>query len=486
MASPEFIASKAQSCTGPAKLAWQAISRDSPHKRPAAERRSDFREIYELFDEQTVREQASRCIQCPDPMCRNGCPLGNRIPEWLELAAEGRFLEAAEISQATSNMPEICSRVCPQELLCEGACILTSHSAPVAIGAVEKFINEYAFANGAVDTAARRQNGLRVGVVGAGPAGLACADELAKLGFAVTVIEALASAGGLLVYGIPSFKLDKSVVARRVKVLQRRGVQFLTGVRVGGEISLSDLQSSFDAVFLSIGAQKSKPLDVPGANLKGVQQAVPFLVQTNLGIAGNATPLNLAGKRVVVLGGGDTAMDCLRSALRCGASDAACFYRRDETNMPGSKKEYVNALEEGARFEFLTAPVALEGNAAGEVAAVRCIRMELGEPDASGRRKPRQVKGSEFTMPADLVLVAYGFDPVPFPPGSDFTRVKIDEWGRVVVDDKQSTSAAAVFSGGDLTRGPSLVVHAVRDGRRAAEAINQYLTSRTPSPPRIH
>jgi glutamate synthase (NADPH/NADH) small chain len=485
MASPESNAPSAQTAAGPAKLAWQAISRDSPPKRPAAERRSDFREIYELFDEQTVREQATRCIQCPDPLCRKGCPLGNRIPEWLELAAEGRFLEAAEISQATSNMPEICSRVCPQELLCEGACILTSHSAPVAIGAVEKFINEYAFAHGGVDAARRRPNGMSVCVVGGGPAGMACADELAKAGYAVTVLEALASPGGLLVYGIPSFKLDKSIVARRVEVMRRRGVQFLTKVRVGGEISLTDLQRSFDAVFLSIGAQQSKPLDVPGANLKGVQQAVPFLVQTNLGVAGGGDAVSVAGKRVVVLGGGDTAMDCLRSALRCGAAEAACFYRRDEANMPGSKKEYVNALEEGARFEFLTAPVALEGNANGEVAAVRCIRMELGEPDASGRRKPRAVKGSEFTMPADIVLVAYGFDPVPFPPGSDFMRVKVDDWGRVVVDAKQATSAAAVFSGGDLTRGPSLVVHAVRDGRRAAQAINQYLASRVPSLTRI-
>jgi glutamate synthase (NADPH/NADH) small chain len=466
----------AQACSWPAKLAWQMINRASPPKRSAAQRRKDFREIYELFDEQTVREQASRCIQCPNPLCRSGCPLGNQIPDWMALAAEGRFLEAAEVSQATSNMPEICSRVCPQERLCEGACILNGSSEPIAIGAVEKFINEYAFAHSGVDVAVRHPNGLNAAVVGAGPAGLACADELAKLGYHVVVFEALELAGGLLVYGIPSFKLDKWVVERRVQVLRQRGVEFRTGFRIGRDATLERLRRSFDAVFLGIGAQLSKPLDVPGADLDGVFQSVPFLVQKNLEIPAGLPPIPVTGKRVVVLGGGDTAMDCLRSAIRCGAASAVCLYRRDEANMPGSRKEFANALEEGAEFQFLTAPKALEGDANGRVAGVKCFRMELGEPDASGRRKPRAVRGSEFLVPADVVLVAYGFDPVPFPSGSDLTKIVTDDWSRIVVDENQMTNVPAVFSGGDLTRGPSLVVHAVRDGRKAAQAIHKYCT----------
>lgn len=459
----------------PAKLAWQMIPRLSPPKRPAAERRQDFREIYELFDETTVREQASRCIQCPTPLCRTGCPLANRIPEWLALTAEGRFIEAAELSQETSNFPELCSRVCPQEKLCEGACILNSRSAPVAIGAIEKFINEYAFAHEAVESSVSPANGLTAAVVGAGPGGLACADELAKMGYEVTVFEALELAGGLLVYGIPSFKLDKEIVARRIEVLKKRGVHFHSGVRIGAEVTLANLTSVFDAVFLGIGAQKSKGLDVPGAEFKGVHQSVPFLIQQNVKVSGGIPPIDIQGKRVVILGGGDTAMDCLRSALRGGALEAACLYRRDEANMPGSKKEFQNALEEGAEFQFLTAPVAVEGNANGEVTGVRCVRMELGEPDAGGRRKPRPQPGSEFVRPADVILVAYGFDPVPFPKSSDLSQVARDEWDRIIVDQNQMTSLPGVFSGGDLTRGPSLVVHAVRDGRKAAVAIDNYL-----------
>jgi glutamate synthase (NADPH/NADH) small chain len=451
------------------------IPRATPPKRSAEQRRKDFEEIYELFDADEVRAQASRCIQCPKPLCRTGCPLSNLIPEWLALAAEGKFLEAAELSQSTSNMPEICSRVCPQERLCEGACILNSREAPVAIGAVEKFINEYAFEHGGIDVAVPPPNGKTVAVVGAGPGGLACADELVKLGYAVTVYEALSSGGGLLVYGIPSFKLDKVIVERRVEVMRRRGVQFSMHTRLGEDFGLDFLQKSYDAVFLGIGAQKPKPLDVPGADLKGVYQAIPFLIQKNLNDSAGTPPIAVEGKRVVVLGGGDTAMDCLRSAVRSGASEAVCFYRRDEANMPGSKKEFANAIEEGARFQFLTAPVAVEGDANGNVTQVRCIRMELGEPDAGGRRKPRAVPGSEFTAPADVLLIAYGFDPVPFPPGSDLRRITVNDWNGLVVDKDQMTNLPGVFAGGDLTRGPSLVVHAVRDGRKAAAAIHRYL-----------
>ena len=460
------------------KHAWQEVLRAEPPKRSAEARVTDFHEIYSLLDEATIREQASRCIQCPTPQCVTGCPLSNRIPEWVALAAEGQFLEAAAISRATSNMPEICSRVCPQERLCEGSCILNARSDPVCVGAIEKFINEYAFAHGAVQVDPAPPNGFRVAVIGSGPGGLACADELAKLGYAVTIFESQSLPGGLLVNGIPSFKLEKSVVERRVNILRQRGVEFRLGVTVGKDISLGELRAGFDAVFLGIGAQKAKRLDIPGEGLNGVFQALSFLIQKNVNVALETPPISVERKRVAVLGGGDTAMDCLRTAIRCGAADTVCLYRRDLANMPGSRKEYANALEEGVRFSFLTNPIAIEGNGAGEVVQVRCVQMELGAPDANGRRKPRPIPNSEFVVPADVVIAAYGFDPVPFPPGSDFAQIAVNDWGAVVVDANQMTSVPGVFSGGDAVRGPSLVVHAVRDGRRAAAGIERFLASR--------
>ena len=458
------------------KYAWSAIPRAAPPKRAAAERTGDFLEIYANYDEATVRAQASRCIQCPHPLCMQGCPLGNRIPEWLALAAQGRFLEAAAVSRSTSNLPEICSRVCPQERLCEGACILNSKTEPVAIGAVERFINDYAFAHHAVEITHAPENGFKVAVIGSGPGGLSCADELAQLGYDVTVFEALLIPGGLLVNGIPAFKLEKHLIERRVDLLCKRGVKFRLGVRVGWDVSLAELRCNFAALFLGVGAQRSKPLDLPGADLSGVVPALPFLIQKNVRLpVVDLPPVEIAGKCVAVLGGGDTAMDCLRTALRCGAREAVCLYRRDLANMPGSRKEYANALEEGARFEFLTNPVAIHADAHGAVTGVRCVRMELGAPDASGRRKPRAVPHSEFDVPADVLLVAYGFDPMPFPPGSAFADIAADDWGGLRVDQNQMTSIPGVFAGGDSVRGPSLVVHAVRDARQAAQGIHRFL-----------
>ncbi|HWA85752.1 MAG TPA: NAD(P)-dependent oxidoreductase [Opitutus sp.] len=457
---------------------WARLPRAAPPKRSAAERVADFLEIYAEFDEATAREEASRCIQCPNPTCMQGCPLSNRIPEWLALTAEGHFLEAATLSRSTSNMPELCSRVCPQERLCEGSCILNGPGEPVAIGAIERFINEYAFRRDAVHAAPAEPNGRTAAVIGAGPGGLACADELAKLGYAVTVFEASLVPGGLLVRGIPSFKLEKHLVARRVEVLKERGVRFLLGMRIGRNLSLAHLQHDFDAIFLGVGAQQAKPLDVPGADVAGVHQGLPFLVEKNVQLPFDHSPIEVFGKRVVVLGGGDTAMDCLRTAIRGRAREAVCLYRRDLANMPGSRKEYANALEEGARFEFLVNPVALESDAGGHVTAVRCVRMELGAPDASGRRRPRPVAGSEFLQPADVVLIAFGFDPAPFPADSDFAAIQTNDWGGIVVDANQMTSIPGVFAGGDSVRGPSLVVHAVRDARRAAAAIDRYLAQK--------
>lgn len=465
-----------------AKYAWAAIGRATPPKRPADERVGDFLEVYRNFDEATVREQASRCIQCPNALCSQGCPLHNRIPEWLALAAEGKFLAAAELSRSTSNLPEICSRVCPQERLCEGACLLNTKSDPVAIGAIERFINEYAFAHGAVEPVVAPPNGLRVAVVGSGPGGIACADQLIQDGFEVTVFESQLIPGGLLVNGIPSFKLEKDLVDRRIKLLVQRGVKFQLGVQIGRDVSLAQLRQEFNAVFLAFGAQRPKPLDIPGAELKGVVAALPFLIQKNV-----CSPLvdlpsvDVTGKRVAVLGGGDTAMDCLRTALRSGASEAVCVYRRDLANMPGSRKEYANALEEGARFEFLSNPVELVPGSDGEVKAVKCVRMELGEPDASGRRSPRVVPGSEFVLAADILLVAYGFDPVKMSSGDEAVPLQTDRWGSLKVDANQMTNIPGVFSGGDSVRGPSLVAHAVWDGRKAAQGIERYLQAARPN-----
>ncbi len=461
------------------KHAWGRLSREEPPKRAAADRCADFHEIYALYDEAKVREQASRCLLCPEPLCVTGCPLQNRIPEWIGLAAEGQFLEAAALSRSTSNMPEICSRVCPQERLCEGACILNGRSEPVPIGAIEKFIQEFAFAHDSVQAAMVPPNGRRVAVIGSGPAGIACADELAKRGYAVTVYEAQAVPGGLLMNGIPAFKLEKEIVHRRIDLLRRRGVEFKLGVAVGKDLPLPELRRGCDAVFLGIGAQKPKALDVPGADLHGVFPALPFLIQKNSALEIDLPPIEVAGRRVAVLGGGDTAMDCLRSAIRGGARETFCIYRRDFANMPGSRKEYHNAVEEGAVFHFLTNPVELVGNGHGRVARVRCVRMEVGAPDASGRRKPVKVRGSEFELEADVVLAAYGFDPEPLSQYPGLNDIAVNEWGGVIVNDHQMTSVPGVFAGGDSVRGPYLVVHAVRDGRKAALGIHRYLFGQT-------
>jgi glutamate synthase (NADPH/NADH) small chain len=463
----------------PSKHNWRYIARAMPPKRDAAERICDFDEIYGLFDEATARAQASRCINCPDPQCvTNGCPLANRIPEWLALTAEGRFLEAAALSRSTSNMPEICSRVCPQDRLCEGACILNARADPVSIGAVEKFINEYAFAHEELNGAVAPPNGMNVAVVGSGPGGMACADELAKLGYAVTIFEAQSRPGGLLVNGIPSFKLEKEIVERRFNLLRRRGVTVRCNIKVGRDVPLTNLREKFDAIYLAIGAQKPKALDIPGAKLCGAFHALPFLVQKNLGQIMDGSLVKVRGKRVAVLGGGDTAMDCLRTALRSGAREATCIYRRDLENMPGSRREYLNAVEEGARFMFLTNPVALYGNSNCEVSEARCVRMELGEPDANGRRKPQPIPGSEFSVPADVVLIAYGFDPVPIFAAGNSDKIEINKWGGVIVDENQMTSVPGIFAGGDLVRGPDLVVRAVRDSRKASGGIHRYLSAK--------
>jgi glutamate synthase (NADPH) small chain len=460
------------------KYAWRELAHKDLPKRSAAERVADFLEIYGLYDEATAREQASRCIQCPNPSCVTGCPLCNPIPQWMLLTAEGRFLEAAAVLGSVTNMAEICARVCPTDRLCEGSCILNGVSEPVSIGALEQFLSEYAFAHGHVDASTAPPNGKRVAVVGSGPGGLACADELAKQGYAVTVLDSGLVPGGLLVNGTPAFKVEKSIVQRRVQILQKRGVAFRLGVKLNSDVTLRQLRSEFDAVFLGYDSRKARTLDLPGAELRGVVQALPFILQKITPVPLECPSIQVEGKRVLVLGAGDTAMDCLRTAIRYGAKEATCIYRRDEADMPCSRREYENAREEGARFRLQVAPVAVLGNGSGKVKGLRLIQTELGLPDCNGPRPFLVQKGTEFDLPADLIVLALGFDPVPCPREGDLGELVANDKGAVIVDANQMTSIPGVFAGGDLVRGPSLVLHAVRDARRAAAQIHAYLSAR--------
>jgi len=458
------------------KYAWRELAHKDLPKRSASERVADFLEIYGPYDEATAREQASRCIQCPNPSCVTGCPLCNPIPQWMLLTAEGRFLEAAAVLGSVTNLVEICSRVCPTDRTCESACILNGVSEPVSINALEQFLSEYAFAHGYVDASTAPPNGRRVAVVGSGPGALACADELARRGYAITVFDSALVPGGLFVNGTPAFRVEKSIVQRRIDLLQKRGVVFRLGVKFNGDLTLKQLRSQFDAVFLGCDSRKARTLDVPGADLRGVIQALPFILQKTTPVPLELPPIEVAGKGVLVLGAGDTAMDCLRAAIRYGAREATCVYRRDEGDMPCSRREYANAREEGAKFVFHAAPVAVLGNDRGEVTAVRLIRTELGPPDAHGPRPFLVQHGTEFELPADLIVLALGFDPVPCSRQGDFSQLNTNDWGGIAVDANQMTSLPGVFAGGDIVRGPSLVLHAVRDARRAAQQIHAYLS----------
>jgi glutamate synthase (NADPH/NADH) small chain len=460
------------------KYAWRELAHKGLPKRSASERVADFLEIYGLYDEATAREQASRCIQCPNPTCVTGCPLCNPIPQWMLLTAEGRFLEAAAVLGTATNMAEICARVCPTDRLCEGSCILNGVSEPVSIGAIEQFLAEYAFANGQVDASTAPPNGQRVAVVGSGPGGLACADELAKRGYAVTIFDSALVPGGLLVNGTPAFKVERSIVQRRIEILQKRGVTFRLGVKLEENLTFGELRSGFDAVFLGFDSRKARPLEIPGAELQGVIQALPFILQKTTPVPLELPPIEVAGKRVMVVGAGDTAVDCLRTAIRCGAREAVCVYRRDEADMPCTFQEYENAREEGARFVFQAAPVAVLGNDQRQVTGLRLLRTELGLMESIGPRPFLVRPGSEFNLPADLIVLALGFDPLPCPHSGDFNDLAVNEWGGIIVDSNQMTSIPGVFAGGDIVHGPSLVLHAVRDARRAAAQIHNYLSSR--------
>jgi len=457
------------------KYAWRDVPRADSSKRPAAERLADFLEIYGHFDEATAREQASRCIQCPDPQCVTGCPLGNRIPEWLALTAEGHFSEAAAVLHSTSCLPEIAAKLCPSERLCEALCILDGKAEPVSIRSLEQFLNEYTFAHGEADVANVPPNGFAVAVVGAGPGGLACADALSRRGFAVTVFDWRLVPGGLLVSGTPAFRLEKSIVERRIEMLRKRGVHFRLGVKLGEDFTYGELRGRFNAIYLGFGARKVRDLDLPGRNLKGVHQALGLLVQDQTASAGAKGRIDVAGKRVLVIGGGDMAMDCLRTALRLGAREVVCAYRRDAASLPCIRSEYENAVEEGAKFVFLAAPVAFLGNARGEITGVRCLRTELGEAEADGEKPFRVLPGTEFEITADFVFLALGFEPTPLPEDEPFNVLAKNATGGIAVDEHQMTSIAGLFAGGDLVQGPSTVLQVVRDARCAAQGIEAFL-----------
>ncbi|CAI8434501.1 MAG: Glutamate synthase [NADPH] small chain [SAR116 cluster bacterium MED-G04] len=463
-------------------LQFVGTEKSMPKKRKATDRKQDFDEIYAEFSAEKGREQASRCSQCGVPFCQTNCPLHNNIPDWLMLTAEGRMEEAWEVSSATNTFPEICGRICPQDRLCEGNCVIEKGFESVTIGAVEKHITETAFENGWVKPPTpREERPESIGIIGAGPAGLAAADMLRRRGYQVEIYDRYDRVGGLLIYGIPGFKLEKDIVERREKLLRDGGVTFHLNVDIGGDTSFAELREKHDAVLIATGVYKARDLTIDGAERDGVIPALDFLTASNrLGmgddLSSDETDRYFAeGRRVVVIGGGDTAMDCVRTAIRQKAASVSCLYRRDRANMPGSAREVMNAEEEGVNFEWLTMPEGFEGGDAVE--AVRCSKIHLGQPDATGRRVPEPIPGSSYLKEADLVIKALGFDPEDLPSAFNEPRLKVSRWGTININwQSMMTSLDGVFAAGDIVRGASLVVWAVRDGRDAAERIDTWLS----------
>ncbi len=465
-------------------LQFTRLPSHAPDKRPAESRRRDFDEIYQPWPDEKASEQASRCEQCGIPFCQVHCPVQNNIPDWLKLTAEGRLQEAYEVSSATNNMPEICGRICPQDRLCEGSCVLEqSQHGTVTIGAVEKYITDTAWERGWVKPVTpERELGTSIGIIGAGPGGMAAAEELRKLGHKVEIYDRYDRAGGLLIYGIPGFKLEKHVVQRRADLLAQAGIVIHPNVEVGKTIRFSELRARHDAVLIATGVYKARMLECPGVGANGVFPAMAYLTASNRKDLGDAVPefdngtLDAAGKNVVVVGGGDTAMDCVRTAVRQGAKSVKCLYRRDRDNMPGSQREVANAIEEGVEFLWLSAPEAVLHDSENQVTGVRAVRMRLGTPDASGRAKPEEIEGSQFVVPADICIEALGFDPEDLPVMFGETGLGVTRWGTLKTDFRTlMTTMEGVFAAGDIVRGASLVVWAIRDGRDAAASIHRYV-----------
>ena len=458
-------------------LKFTRVPRDMPEKRPPDLRRTDFREIYAEYADAKAQEQSSRCSQCGVPYCQSHCPLQNNIPDWLRLTAEGRLREAYDVSQATNTFPEICGRICPQDRLCEGNCVIEqSGHGTVTIGSVEKYITDTAWEEGWVTPPSpSREREESVGIIGAGPGGLAAADMLRRAGVQVTIYDRYDRAGGLLTYGIPGFKLEKDVVMRRNRQLEEGGVTFRLNCDVGRDISFDEIRDAHDAVIIATGVYKTREIQAPGVGGLGVERAIDFLTASNRKSFGDAVEafdngrLDAKGKRVVVIGGGDTAMDCVRTSIRQGAESVKCLYRRDRANMPGSQREVANAEEEGVVFEWLTAPKGFSGD---PVSGVMAQRMRLGQPDATGRQAPELVDGSDYTEEADLVIMALGFEPEDLPVLWDVPDLPVNRWGTIKADYiTGATALDGVYAVGDIVRGASLVVWAIKDGRDCAAAI---------------
>ncbi len=468
-------------------LQFVRLNQAMPAKRSADERRKDFGEIYQEWSDGDAGDQASRCEQCGIPFCQVHCPVQNNIPDWLKLTAEGRLEEAYAVSSATNNMPEVCGRICPQDRLCEGSCVLEqSTHGTVTIGAVEKYITDTAWERGWVKPVTPQSElSESIGVIGAGPGGMAAAEELRKLGYKVEIYDRYDRAGGLLIYGIPGFKLEKDVVERRVGLLEDSGIVIHKNVEVGKDISFADLRAKHSALVVATGVYKARVLNCPGVGAEGVHAAMTYLTASNRKDLGDDVPafndgaLNAAGKNVVVIGGGDTAMDCVRTAVRQGAKSVKCLYRRDRDNMPGSQREVANAIEEGVEFLWLSAPEAVLHDSDNQATGVRAVRMRLGTPDASGRAKPEEIDGSQFVVPADIVIEALGFDPEDLPAMFNEPALGLTRWGTLKTDYRTlMTTMDGVFAVGDIMRGASLVVWAIRDGRDAAANIHSYLQAR--------
>ncbi len=457
------------------------VERVDPNKKPVQVRKKDFVEIYEPYNEKEVKDQSHRCLSCGNPYCEWKCPVHNYIPDWLKLVSEGNLFEAAELSHQTNSLPEVCGRVCPQDRLCEGACTLNDGFGAVTIGATEKYITDTALALGwRPDMSNVEWTDKKVAVIGAGPAGLGCADVLARNGVKSVVFDRNPEIGGLLTFGIPEFKLEKSVMSRRREVFTEMGVEFQLNTEIGKDISMEQLMNDYDAVFMGMGTYTYMKGGFPGEDLPGVHDALPFLISSvnrNMGFEKSPEEfIDMKGKKVVVLGGGDTAMDCNRTSIRQGAGKVICAYRRDEANMPGSRREVENARQEGVDFFFNRQPIEIVGN--GKVEGIKVISTELGEPDENGRRRPVAIPGSEEIIDADAVLIAFGFKPSP---ASWFSEhgIELNDWQGVVAPEnaefKFQTSNPKVFAGGDMVRGSDLVVTAIWEGRQAAEGILDYL-----------
>lgn len=463
-------------------LKFVGIKKQTPAKSESSERTSNFHEIYKEFIENKAAEQASRCSQCGTPFCQVHCPLHNNIPDWLKLTAEGRLEEAYKLSSATNSMPEVCGSICPQDRLCEGNCVIEqSGHGTVTIGAIEKYITNTAWENGWVENIKpRKELKETIGIIGAGPAGLAAAEQLRQKGYQITIYDRYDRAGGLLIYGIPNFKLEKSSVQRRTKLYQDSGITFVQNFEVGKDSTLEELKEKHDAVLIATGVYKSREIDVPGKELRNIFPAMKFLTASNKKGLGDAVPefddgtLNAEEKNVVVIGGGDTAMDCVRTAIRQKAKSVSCLYRRDKKNMPGSAREVQNAEEEGVKFIWLSSPKEFKGSQ--KVEKVIYDKIRLGEPDSSGRQSPKIIEGAHEELDADLVIKALGFDPEEIPTLFSEPKLEVSKWGTIKTDLKtMRTNIRGVFAAGDIVRGASLVVWAIRDGRDAAQQIDKYL-----------